>query len=344
MSIKIIQNKLNQYNPQNQIEEENALKEIAQEIALSALSRSGFFKVAAFQGGTCLRILHGLDRFSEDLDFALNEPNPSFKWTPYLKNLQTELEVYGFQFKIEEESKDKNVKNVFLKDDSIKNMLILNHREQGKQKTIKIKLEIDTNPPLGAKNDQKTINFPVSVPVVAHDLPSLFAGKSHALLCRDPSKGRDWYDFVWYAGGRTPINFELLTNAIDQMGPWKGKKIAVNKKWYFENLKERIKITDWKKQRTDVERFLKPKDLDLLQQWNALFFVGRLSSLIPTYHVRVSVNAKNGKMKSYVEGEPFYYEKEDAVAIGKDAFSRTPDVIMVEVFQSGAARPVAFFQ
>lgn len=344
MSIKIIQDKLDQYKPQNQLEEENALKEIAQEIALSALSRAGFFKVAAFQGGTCLRILYGLNRFSDDLDFALNEPDPSFKWAPYLKNLQTELEVYGFQFKIEDRDKDTSVKSVFLKDDSIGNILILNHRNQGKSKMIKIKLEIDTTPPLGAKNEQKTINFPVTVPVISHDLPSLIAGKSHALLCRDVAKGRDWFDFIWYAGGKTPINFDLLTKAIKQYGPWKNQKIQVDKKWYSENLSVKIERTDWKKQKKDVERFLKANDLDLLRQWGTAFFLDRLAVLIPQYIVDVCIVTKDGKMKRYPHENCFYYEKDEAIAIAKMAFVNTADVIMVEVFQSGIARPVAFFQ
>lgn len=345
MSIKIIQDKLDQYKPQTQLDEENALKEIAQEIALSALSRSGFFKVAAFQGGTCLRILYGLNRFSEDLDFALHEPNPSFKWSPYAKNLQAELETYGFQFTIQDRDKDKTVKNIFLKSDSIGNILHLNYRDQINRRPIKIKLEIDTNPPLGAKIDQKYIDFPVTVPVVCHDIPSLFAGKSHALLCREIAKGRDWYDFSWYAGRKTSINFDFLSNALEQFGPWKGQKIKVNKKWYYENLSTKIKKTDWTQQQKDLERFLKPKDLELLQQeWSEKFFLKRLEYVIPTYSVFVRTT-KNCKPSSpYVEGEAFYYNEDEALEIGKKAFANTPNVISVEVFQSGLTKPIASFQ
>lgn len=97
MSIQVIEQRLHEYQPKNQLEEENALKEITQEIALAALSHAGFFKFAAFQGGTCLRIIHGINRFSADLDFSLQSPNSSFRWEPYLKALKTELEVYGYQ-------------------------------------------------------------------------------------------------------------------------------------------------------------------------------------------------------------------------------------------------------
>src|SRR5207237_1062275 len=102
MSIKVVQDRLDQYGAKNQLEEENALKEITQEIALLGLSRSGFFKVAAFQGGTCLRIFHGLSRFSEDLDFASNRVSPSFDWNIYLKGLQAEIEAYGYKLAIQD--------------------------------------------------------------------------------------------------------------------------------------------------------------------------------------------------------------------------------------------------
>src|SRR5262245_57980753 len=120
MSIQIIQHKLQEFKPENPLEEQNALKEITQEIALSGLSRAGFFKEAAFQGGTCLRIFYGLNRFSEDLDFALLKPREGFNWRPYLNSLQTELEVYGYKLEVEDRSSfDKTVKVGFLKDDSI---------------------------------------------------------------------------------------------------------------------------------------------------------------------------------------------------------------------------------
>jgi hypothetical protein len=280
MSIRIVQERLNQYQSRNSLEEENAIKEITQEIALSGLSRAGFFKVAAFQGGTCLRVFHGLNRFSEDLDFALNEPDPVFEWAPYLKSLRVELEAYGYHLEIQDRLPDGNpVKSVFLKDDSIGKILLFNHRGAGARRAIKIKLEIDANPPAGAVAERKYVEFPVTVPVLAHDLPSLFAWKSHALLCRPWEKGRDWFDFIWYAGRKTRVDFELLSNALDQLGPWKGQGVRVTKKWYFENLCEKIQATDWEKQKKDVSRFLKQADADLLDLWGREFFLDRARAL-----------------------------------------------------------------
>lgn len=280
MSIEIIQERLNSYQSRNLNEEENALKEITLEIALSGLSRAGFFKVGVFQGGTSLRILYRLNRFSEDLDFALQEPNPSFDWVPYLNALQIELETYGYQLQIQDRSSQNgNVKSAFLKDDSIGKILLLSHRNPSTPRSIRIKLEIDINPPLGAKVEQKYIDFPVTVPILIHDLPSLFAGKSHALLCRPWAKGRDWYDFLWYVGRRVVPNFEFLTNAIQQVGPWKSQDLEVTQEWYIEKLKEKMVSIDWEKNKEDIAKFLKQTDLDLLQSWEASFFLDRLALL-----------------------------------------------------------------
>ncbi len=280
MSIRIVQDRLNQYQPKNQFEEENAIREITQEIALSGLARTGFFKVASFQGGTCLRVLYGLNRFSEDLDFSLIKPNLSFDWGPYLKALQTELKVYGYQIEVQDRSSVANpIKVGFLKDDSVGKILLLNHRNSGMQRSIKIKLEIDTNPPEGRTTMQKYIEFPVAVPVLSDDLPSLFSGKSHALLCRDWEKGRDWYDFVWYVSRKTQINLNFLSQALFQMGPWKNQEIKVTREWYLEKIRKKIENTNWASQKKDVQRFLKQDDVDLLHLWNKEFFLDRLEVL-----------------------------------------------------------------
>lgn len=278
MSIKVIQERLLSYQTANSLEEQNALKEITQEIALSALARAEFFKIGVLQGGTCLRIFHGLNRFSEDLDFSLQNPSQNFAWGTYLRKLQTELEIYGYNIQIQDRfALHNNVKIGFLKDDSIGKVLTIRHSQI--QATLKIKLEIDTNPPIGGTFEQRYLEFPVTVPVLCDDLPSLFAGKSHALLCRKWEKGRDWYDFDWYVANRVKPNFPLLTNTIQQFGPWKNQGLQVTLKWYLQQIQEKIRSTDWNKQRQDVARFLKHQNLDLLKQWNAKFFLERADRL-----------------------------------------------------------------
>ena len=279
MSITIIQEKLLRYQSNTLLEQENALKEIAQEIALMALSRSEFFRVAAFQGGTCLRILYGLERFSEDLDFVLEKPDKNFSWVNYVNNMREEFSAYGYALEIEDRNKlEKAIRITFLKADSIGGLLILKDSRTNKPK-LKIKLEIDTNPPAGSGYELKYLDFPLPFSVKTQDLPSLFAGKCHALLCRDYTKGRDWYDFVWYVARQTPINFVLLTNAITQAGPWKKQNINVTPKWFLNELKDKISQVDWNTAKQDVARFLRPRELMSLELWSKDFFLSRVDKL-----------------------------------------------------------------
>ena len=281
MSVKIIQERLESYNITNWQEEERALKEITQEIALASLSRTDFFKHVQFQGGTALRVLYSLDRFSEDLDFLLQKSNPQFQLSAYLKTLEEEFQTYGMPFEAEDRSKTgEAVQKAFLKEDSTGMLLTLQHRPRaGKSRKIKIKLEIDTNPPHGSMCEIKYLDFPYASAVIVQDLPSLFAGKSHALLCREYVKGRDWYDFLWYVSRKIKINFNFLKNACQQQGPWKEKEMTVNKTWYLNEMKKRIKNIDWAEVKSDVVRFLKPHEQETLKLWSENFFLDRLQKI-----------------------------------------------------------------
>ncbi len=279
MSISIIKERLLHYQCKTILDQENALKEIAQEIALMALSRAGFFRYAAFQGGTCLRILYGLERFSEDLDFVLEYENKNFDWGDYLKNMQEEFEAYGFSLTLKKRSGlDNAVKTTFLKANSQGGLLLIKDKRSNKPKLC-IKLEVDTHPPQGSSYQLKYLDFPLAYGIRTQDLPSLFAGKCHALLCRQYTKGRDWYDFIWYISKKTSINFTLLNNAIAQAGPWSKEHIAVDKTWFLNNLKQKIISLDWNAAKQDVARFLKAKELPTLELWSTDFFLSRLEKL-----------------------------------------------------------------
>jgi predicted nucleotidyltransferase component of viral defense system len=261
------------------LDQENALKEIAQEIALMALSRAGFFRVAAFQGGTCLRILYGLERFSEDLDFILEKTNTSFNWDEYIKNMHNEFNAYGYTLEVINKAKlDKAVKVAFLKADSQGGMLVLKDLRTNRPK-LQIKLEIDTDPPDGSSYELKYLDFPLPYSVQTQDLPSLFAGKIHALLCRDYTKGRDWYDFIWYVSRQTLVNISFLKKAIDQAGPWKNQDLAVSWDWLLSQLKTKINNTNWDDAKKDVMRFLRPKEVASLEVWRKEFFISRVDKL-----------------------------------------------------------------
>lgn len=279
MSVAVIQQKLLDYDCKTINDQENALKEIAQEIALMALSRAGFFRIAAFQGGTCLRILHGLPRFSEDLDFVLEEPDNKFNWQDYIKNMREEFSAYGYSLQVTNKTKlDKAVRAAFLKADSTGGLLVLNETKTNRPK-LQIKLEIDTNPPARSTYELKYLDFPLAYSVQAQDLPSLFASKCHALLCREYTKGRDWFDFGWYVSRRVRINFELLENALQQAGPWKDKNISITPAWLLRELKIKINKIDWNETKKDVARFLKPRELDAIQIWSNEFFLSRVEKM-----------------------------------------------------------------
>jgi predicted nucleotidyltransferase component of viral defense system len=274
MSREIIQERLRAYDCQSKNEELHAIKEIAQEIALAGLARTDFFKHAAFQGGTCLRICHQSRRFSEDLDFIMNKGGP-FSWSAYLKQIPTEFSVYGLHLDIQDRSEASgNVKSAFLKENSFGKVLSLKYsRFSSDQQIIRIKLEIDTNPPLGSQYESRIITFPYPYSVVTQDLPSLFAGKCHALLCRKYIKGRDWFDFLWFVSHEVPVNLELLKNALEQLGPWQGKRLSVDSQWLKSTLKDRIQTIDWSHASQEVLPFLKQREAEQLKFWTTDFFL-----------------------------------------------------------------------
>jgi predicted nucleotidyltransferase component of viral defense system len=281
VSAEIIQERLNTYGCKSSLEEEQALREITQEIILAGLGRTDLFAQAGFQGCTCLRIFHSLNRFSEDMDFALDAPDPTFELSAYLERVRQELGVYGYELEIDDRSRaGATVRQAFVKDDSVGRLLNLRYRPRtGPMRNLRIKLEVDTNPPAGASYDMPVLDYPFPAAVRVFDLPSLFAGKLHALLCRSYLKGRDWYDFVWYTARRTPINHTLMSAALDQQGPWKGQAPKTNAAWCVEHLRTLIAAVDWMQARRDVQRFVKPHELPSLELWTREFFLQQCAKL-----------------------------------------------------------------
>lgn len=277
--IDVIQQRLSNYNANSLEDEENALKEISQEVILYALSEAGFFEHAAFLGGTCLRINHSLDRFSEDLDFSLKMADGEFKISDYLDEVIRVMNVYGYDIELSGSDKaNDSVQSRFLKDDSLKKLLNFKHKQDIRRK-IQIKFEVDINPPEGANIVADYLSFPTQFMIMTYDLPSLMAGKVHALLCRPYTKGRDWYDFLWYAGQKIQINTVLLNNALEQMGPWKDQSIQISDDWIREQLILKIKSIDWNVAKHDVEKFLKPEKQKTLSLWSEDFFVRMTNKL-----------------------------------------------------------------
>lgn len=278
MSIQIIQDRLSAQLWETQLAEQQALREIIQEIILCALGRGDFYKHAVFQGGTCLRIFHGLERFSEDLDFILREPNPLFDWSKYAIQIKREVEAYGLNLTLKDKSEmNSAVKKVFLKEDSLGKVLALQYAPRtGPSKQIRIKLEVDTNPPSGSGCEVKYLNFPFQSSVTVQDLPSLFAGKIHALLCRTYIKGRDWYDFLWYTSRDITVNCRFLESALNQCGPWAENQQVIDIDWVVEHLGARIRTLNMREVADDVLNFVSENEHASLNAWSVDYFLDRL--------------------------------------------------------------------
>lgn len=264
----IVDEMLSRYPRETEAEKTNALREVMQEIALAGLQRAGFFEQAAFYGGTCLRIFHGLPRYSEDLDFSLLMPDKDFRLSPYFDKLIEEFAALGFDIEISEKLKteDTDIASAFLKKSASRYDISIRS-----QKTLKIKFEVDTDPPLGFATEQKLLLQPYSFYVNCFSLPDLFAGKVHALLFRqwkNRIKGRDWYDFEWYVRKGVPLNRQHLAIRAKQSGHW--QESAMTAEQLADLLHDRIEKIDLDSARADVERFIKSPDQ--LAIWSKPYF------------------------------------------------------------------------
>ena len=269
----LIETRVRELEPANAVEQENAVQEIMQAFVLASLARCSFFSDTAFQGGTCLRMLYGMSRFSEDLDFLLRTVDARFRWEPHLRAVQRDCAQQGIRFEVQDRSSaGAAVRAAFLKTDSIGKLLQLDLPfSRHASRKIKIKLEIDTNPPAQSACETKYLMFPVVSAITTQTLECGFATKSHALLCRSYTKGRDWYDFVWYVGRQTRLSYRLLANALRQVGPWAGQPIKVNRQWYLDAMHTRIRQIDWRQARADVARFVPTREQEGLRVWGAPF-------------------------------------------------------------------------
>lgn len=276
-----LQSLIDRYHPDTPQEWENALREIVQELALLGLWRSKFFEHAAFYGGTALRIFHGLPRFSEDMDFSLLEPDADFDLAPYLEAVRAELSALGFTFEVDRKPKQITtaVDSAFIKGSTRINLLEigapagLSSRFPPTQR-LKIKLEVDTDPPAGAHDEVRTLLIPIPFQVRLYKLPSLFAGKLHATLCRNWKtrvKGRDFFDFIWYLGKRVPCHLEHLQRRMEQTGHW-NPNTTLDETALKERLTQRFNEVAFDQARDDVRPFI--RDADALALWSREFFLG----------------------------------------------------------------------
>lgn len=275
----VINEMMKKYSSDGLADKKNVVKEVMQEIVLCGLSRAGFFKKAAFYGGTALRIFYGLDRFSEDLDFSLMQVDDGFELSEYFPMLKKEIAAYGLNVEISEKQKSKEsaIRSAFLKGNTKEHMLLfyasdpITSKIAGDEK-IKIKFEVDTNPPAGASFEHKYRLLPAPYEVTLYDIPSLFAGKVHAVICRswkNRIKGRDLYDYIFYLSRGASLNTEHLKARLVQSDAWKEEDIFTiddAKKLLYS----RFDMIDFTQAKEDVRPFI--KDTSSLDLWCADFF------------------------------------------------------------------------
>ena len=268
MPSPIFENMLSRYEIHTKEDRTNALHEVMQQIALAGLYRGGFFDKAAFYGGTCLRIFYGMQRFSEDMDFSLLKSDETFDLENYFDAIIAEFSAVGRKITItrKEKKMQTNVESAFLKDTTeIYNLQFSTER------SVKIKIEVDTQPPAGFTTEYKLLMLPFSFLVRCYTLPDLYAGKIHALLFRNWKnrvKGRDWYDFEWYVRNNVSLNFNHLQKRAEQISNLYKQDFTLD--IFKKMLKERIEKTNIEMVKNDIRPFLKnPMEMDI---WSTDYF------------------------------------------------------------------------
>lgn len=258
----------------------SALREIFQQIALLGLWRSKFFEHAAFYGGTALRVLYGLDRYSEDLDFSLLAPDKDFSLGAYGDALRRELDSFGLDvsFEAHQRNPESAIESAFLKANTLQQLIVVKvnadlARQVHAQEVLKIKLEVDTDPPGGFETESRVVLLPLPFAVRVYSLPDLFAGKMHALLCRKWKtrvKGRDWYDLVWYLGHHPRLHLNHLESRLRHSGDWTGVA-PLTRSDLFDLLHTAIAKLDVDQAQQEADRFV--RDKSSLALWSREFFL-----------------------------------------------------------------------
>ena len=263
---EIFNQMLSGYDITTELQKRNAIFEVNQQVILAGLYNGGFFNEAAFYGGTCLRIFHGLQRFSEDMDFSLLAPNENFDFTQYFQPIIDQFALVGREIEIRKKDKKNfgKVESAFLKDNT--DVYDITFQTE---KSVKIKIEVDTQPPLKFKTEQKLLLLPQSFMTRCFTLPTLFAGKMHALVYRawkNRVKGRDWYDFEWYVRHNISLDFTHLCKRALQFN-----QEELDKETFLQKLNERLATADINQVKADVLPFVRnPKELDI---WSNDYFL-----------------------------------------------------------------------
>ncbi len=282
-----VRSMLDRYDCRTRDDYVNALREILQEIALLGLWRGKFFEHAAFYGGTALRILHGMDRFSEDIDFSLLKPDASFSLDAYGDALTREIQSFGFRVEFQRRKKAASsaIDSAFLKANTYRELIVIEAAEEllddlHPERILKIRLEVDTDPPSGFETETQYVLQPIPFSVRVYRLPDLFAGKLHAVLCRKWKgrvKGRDWYDLVWYAGRHPEVRVSHLESRMRQSGDYSQDR-PLDAELLTNILHNAVDNLDVEKARNEVAPFV--RDRRELDVWSRDFFMQVIKRIV----------------------------------------------------------------
>lgn len=262
----------------------NSYKEVLQKVFLTELAVVGFFELVAFHGGTCLRLIDRIDRFSEDLDFIGLGKIDTEEIKKKVEKAQENLAKKGVVFEVTHKAINSTVQKIWIKDSVIVKEFLCDDPEYVNGKKVKIKIEVDIEPPAGSVLEKAIIDFPRNTAIVIQDHSSSFSGKLHAVLCRDyfyetdkAVKGRDYFDLNWYLEQGTEPNIELLNNALFKGGPWKKKEIKIDRDWIYAEVKKKLESLKWDIALNDMEPFLLTGTRgDLAKILNTSHMVGQL--------------------------------------------------------------------
>ena len=275
---KVITDFIQRRKPETLREYDRVLREIIQHIALLGLWRLGFFEHAAFYGGTALRIVHGLPRFSEDIDFSLLKKNKDLSLTTYLSGLETELRGFGFETEVVlKEKHTGQIDSASIKAPTRSHLIRVTPGSAIAEavplnQLLKVKIEVDTEPPPGFDTEVLPVLEPIPFNVRIFSLPDLFAGKMHCVLCRQwrsRVKGRDWYDMIWFLQNGVPVNLFHLEERMRQSGHWT-KHRSLGEREFFALYREKIDRVDFSRAVEDLQPFL--QDPREIEAWGPDFF------------------------------------------------------------------------
>jgi predicted nucleotidyltransferase component of viral defense system len=277
---------LDEYGCQSATDYENALKEIMQEIALLGLWRVKFYEHALFYGGSCLRILYGLPRFSEDLAFSLLRPDHNFDLSKYHAAIATELEGFGFDVEIQTKDKsvDSQIDSAFIKTGTIINFIRIKVPDRllarlHSNQILKVKIEVDLDPPGNHGVEVKDVFRPIPFQVKTMPIADLFAGKIHAILARKWQtrvKGRDYYDYLWYLGRKSALNLNHLAARLQQSGHMNGELTTAIFQAMLTRKFQELNIENAKR---DIAPFLNDREKPTLDLWSNDYFVKTIKSI-----------------------------------------------------------------